>query len=138
MHWVGWSKVTKPKEDGGLGIQFAKGRNLALLAKLNWRFQTEGESLWAKVLKGKYCNSRRLTSKNMDKLPCLRVWSAMKEGTEIFQKGVRWTCGRESNLNFWFDSWLKFGALRQIIQGPISNEVMKLKVKDVVSANGWD
>ena len=44
-HWVSWEKVTKTKEKGGLGIQSAKGRNLALLAKLNWRFQTEGSSL---------------------------------------------------------------------------------------------
>ena len=51
MYWVGWGKVTNSKEDGGLGIQSAKGRNLTLLTKLNWRFQTEGESLWAKVLK---------------------------------------------------------------------------------------
>ncbi|KAK9988172.1 hypothetical protein SO802_028411 [Lithocarpus litseifolius] len=138
MHWVGWSKVTKPKEEKGLGLQSAKGRNLALLAKLNWRLQTEGESLWAKVLKGKYCSTRRVTSRNRDKLSCSRVWTAMKKGAVIFQKGVRWTCGRESNLDFWFDNWSKFGALRQIIQGPISSELMKLKVKDVVSANGWD
>ena len=38
IHWVNWEKVTKTKEEGGLGIQSAKGRNLALLAKLNWRY----------------------------------------------------------------------------------------------------
>ena len=36
-HWVNWEKVTKTKEEGGLGIQLTKGRNLALLAKLSWR-----------------------------------------------------------------------------------------------------
>ena len=41
MHWIGWEKVTKPKEEGGLGLQAAKGRNTSLLAKLNWRFQTD-------------------------------------------------------------------------------------------------
>ena len=45
MHWVGWGKITRPKNEGGLGIQAAKGRNLALLFKLNWRFHTEKESL---------------------------------------------------------------------------------------------
>ena len=44
MHWVGWRKITTPKDVGGLGLQTAKGRNTALLAKLNWRFHTEGES----------------------------------------------------------------------------------------------
>lgn len=44
MHWVGWKKVTKPKEDGGLGLQTAKGRNTTLLAKLNWRFHSESNA----------------------------------------------------------------------------------------------
>ena len=35
MHWVGWHKVTKSKSEGGLGLQTAKGRNIALLSKLN-------------------------------------------------------------------------------------------------------
>lgn len=30
MHWVGWDKVTKLKNERGLGIKVAKGRNLAL------------------------------------------------------------------------------------------------------------
>ena len=33
MHWVGWDKITRPKVEGELGIQSARGRNLALLAK---------------------------------------------------------------------------------------------------------
>ena len=35
LHLVGWSKIVRPKEDGGLRIQVAKVKNIALLAKLN-------------------------------------------------------------------------------------------------------
>ena len=35
MHWVGWRKVTRPKDERGLRLQTAKGRNTMLLAKLN-------------------------------------------------------------------------------------------------------
>ena len=45
MHWVNWDVVTKPKFLGGLGLQSTKGRNTALLAKLNWRFHTESDAL---------------------------------------------------------------------------------------------
>ena len=45
IHLVGWEKVTKSKEEGGLGLQIAKGRNVALSSKLNWRFHMEGEAL---------------------------------------------------------------------------------------------
>lgn len=34
MHMVCWSKITKPKARGGLGIQDTKGRNLTLAPKL--------------------------------------------------------------------------------------------------------
>lgn len=44
IHWVSWDKVTKPKEEGRLGLQAAKGRNVALLSKLNWRFHTKREA----------------------------------------------------------------------------------------------
>ncbi|KAK9984570.1 hypothetical protein SO802_034095 [Lithocarpus litseifolius] len=45
IHWVGWHKVTKPKDRGGLGLQTARGRNTALLAKLNWRLHNEKDTL---------------------------------------------------------------------------------------------
>ena len=44
IHWVGWQKVAKPKK-GVLGLQATRGRNIALLLKLNWRFHVEKESL---------------------------------------------------------------------------------------------
>ena len=61
--------MTKPKKDGGLGLQIARGRNIAMLAKLNWRLNTEKAAPWSKVLQAKYYNSRRLNAANVDKLP---------------------------------------------------------------------
>ena len=49
MHLVGWNKIIKPKEEGGSGIQATNAKNIALLAKLNWRMFHERESLWAKT-----------------------------------------------------------------------------------------
>lgn len=63
MQWVGWGKKTKPKKERGLGLHLAKGRNLALLAKLNWRFHNEENILWRKILEKKYLTPRRLASK---------------------------------------------------------------------------
>ena len=45
MHLVGWGKIIRPKEEGGLGIQSTRAKNLALLAKLNWRLYHEKEAL---------------------------------------------------------------------------------------------
>ena len=35
MHLVGWNKIVKFKEEGGLGFQAARAKNIALLSKLN-------------------------------------------------------------------------------------------------------
>ena len=45
LHLVGWNKIIQPKEEGGLGIQVARAKNVALLAKLNWRLNQEKEAL---------------------------------------------------------------------------------------------
>ena len=50
LHVVVWKKIIKPKNEGGLGLQSAKEKNIALLAKLNWRLHFEKESIWARVL----------------------------------------------------------------------------------------
>ena len=105
FHWVGWDKVTKPKEERGLGLHSAKGKNIALLAKLHWRLQTEFEASWVKVLKMKYCNQRRRVAANANKLPCSSIWSAMKRGRDTFNKGSRWQVGKDSVLNVWHSNW---------------------------------
>ena len=43
--------MTKPKKMEGLGFQSRRGKNTALLAKLNRRFHTEEEAPWVKVLR---------------------------------------------------------------------------------------
>ena len=60
----------RPKEDGGLGIQVAKAKNLALLTKLNWRMYQEKKTLWAKVILKKYCSPSRMRARDPNALPC--------------------------------------------------------------------
>ena len=45
LHLVGWNKIIQSKKEGGLGIQAARAKNVALLAKLNWRLNQEKEAL---------------------------------------------------------------------------------------------
>ena len=100
IHWVGWHKVVKPKKERGLGLQAARGKNIALLSKLNCRFHVEKESLWVRVLRVKYCSNHRLCSSNANRLPYCQTWSAMKKGMETFNRGIKWVVGRNINLNF--------------------------------------
>ena len=110
LHLVGWSKIIMSKEDGGLGIQQARAKNIALLAKLNWRLYHEKDALWTKVILNKYCSRARRISKDLDKLLCSSVWTTIKAGFPVFEKGVCWTAGTNSKLPFWGSKWMK-GAL---------------------------
>ena len=93
MHWVGWDKVTKSKVEGGLGLQSVKGRNLAYLSKLNWRFHEEKNALCSHVLRKKYLSQRRLRSSNENLLPSSRTWKALQKGRVTFEVGTRWILG---------------------------------------------
>ena len=61
LHLISWRKIIKPKKEGGLGIFALEPMNKALLAKLNWRFHKESNSLWAHVFAQKYTRRRNST-----------------------------------------------------------------------------
>ncbi|KAK4566291.1 hypothetical protein RGQ29_002508 [Quercus rubra] len=114
MHLVNWGKVTKPKAKGGLGLQEAKGRNLALVAKLCWRMESSNIAKWAEVLKIKY--RRRAEPSKRAKS---RIWAAVTKGIRVCEKGTKWSIGSNSNLSFWNDKWLNTGTIRSLIEGPL-------------------
>ena len=138
MHWVKWDFVTKPKLLGGLGLQSAKGKNIALLAKLNWRFHIESDALWAKVLKYKYCTRQRVNLRNEARLLSSLIWKGLKKGEATFKQGIKWIPGHESNLNFWSNCWSNLGSIRALIQGPLPLDSANLKLKDVISLGRWN
>ena len=88
LHLIGCNKVVKSKEERGLGIHVARTKNIALLAKLNWRLYQEKESLWAKVMLRKYCSQSQQKAKDPDKLPCSPCWTVLKKGFPTFVEGL--------------------------------------------------
>jgi len=79
LHLIGWQKITKAKEEGGLGIQAAKPKNIALLAKLNWRFHAENSSLWVRVLTNKYRRRGRTSRSSTSFSYCSPTWAGLKK-----------------------------------------------------------
>ena len=109
-----------------------------MLAKLNWRFHSEKETLWARVLRNKYYTHRRISSVNRDKLPCSQVWKGMRKGQDVFNAGTKWVIGRDRDLRFWMDNWSSQGPIRNLVQGPLTKDEGDMKVKEVISANDWN
>nr|GEU88507.1 RNA-directed DNA polymerase, eukaryota [Tanacetum cinerariifolium] len=48
---VSWNKVLASKDKGGLGVSSFYALNRSMLVKWVWRFRTQPNSLWAKVIK---------------------------------------------------------------------------------------
>lgn len=62
----------------------------------------------------------------------------MKKGADTFNWGIKWVIGRNSNLNFWFDTWTFEGPICQMIQGPLSLEDQQLRIHDILKDGTQD
>ncbi|XP_022024308.1 uncharacterized protein LOC110924624 [Helianthus annuus] len=50
MNWVLWDVVTEPKTEGGLSLTRLELNNKALLVKWLWRYHSEQQALWRRVI----------------------------------------------------------------------------------------
>lgn len=101
---VGKSKIVKPKEEGGLGIQAGRAKNITLLSKLNWRMYQEQDAPWVKEILKKYCSTSRARLRDLEKLPSSPNWKAIKSGFPIFAKGIYWGISNGSGVRVWLDN----------------------------------
>uniref|UniRef100_A0A2N9FH95 Reverse transcriptase domain-containing protein n=1 Tax=Fagus sylvatica TaxID=28930 RepID=A0A2N9FH95_FAGSY len=54
MHLVNWTQICKPVQGGGLGVKNLRWFNKALRGKWLWRYGTERDAYWRKVVEIKY------------------------------------------------------------------------------------
>ncbi|XP_035846003.1 uncharacterized protein LOC110941011 isoform X1 [Helianthus annuus] len=112
MHWVAWDTVTRHIKDGGLGLNKLELVNRSLLTKWGWRFKTEGNNLWKKVIGALHSNRKGWECIPFKKsLP--RVWNNIAKifiNTNVagrplrnFMKG---SVGNGEEVAFWLDCWL--------------------------------
>jgi hypothetical protein len=97
---------------GGLRLYSTKSRNLALLAKLNWRVMEDSDALWAKTLKSKYCPSGIMDDRLRTCSSGSSNWKGLKVGHEVFRKGLRWVVNNGRSVSFWLIYGLVIGPLR--------------------------
>ena len=113
---------------GGLGIQEARAKNIALPSKLNWRMYHEQDALWAKVIINKYCANSRVRSRDPEKLPSSPNWKAINLGFSVFKKGIAWGIGNGAGVNLWMDNWVNGESLQAMIAiaSPLRQEELNL------------
>lgn len=109
--WVKWIDICQPKNVGGLGIKDIDLFNRSLLGKWLWRWRTEKNALWCRVINAKY-----------EADPCAKVspwWRSIQEAScfdevDWFQEGVQKFVRGGDSTKFWVENWSGAGVLREL------------------------
>ncbi|GMI75505.1 hypothetical protein like AT4G29090 [Hibiscus trionum] len=117
IRWVKWGNLIKPKEAGGLGLVDLRVKNRALLNKWLWRFSTDKECLWRKVIVAKYkLEDHCLIPNRLPEKAGSWVWknitTPLQSSNDRFTSNLRWALGDGSSIRFWIDYWTEVSSLK--------------------------
>jgi hypothetical protein len=89
MHLVNWDQICRPLRAGGLGIRNVLKFNKALLGKWLWRYVTESEALWYKIIKEEYEEQDGgWVSKEVSGPFGVGLWKHIRWGWDLFAQNV--------------------------------------------------
>ncbi|XP_057432959.1 uncharacterized protein LOC130725784 [Lotus japonicus] len=110
-HSIGWSKLCRSKQDGGLGLRRMYDFNKSLVMKLGWGLVSNPDALWARVLRDKYsCGNE--TIRTVQRRSCeSHVWRAIRSTWSDLEGNLRWRIGDGSSVRFWYDKWMFSGTV---------------------------
>ncbi|GJY01404.1 RNA-directed DNA polymerase, eukaryota, reverse transcriptase zinc-binding domain protein [Tanacetum coccineum] len=116
--WVKWSKVLCSKEKGGLGVSSLYALNRALMCKWVWRFTTQKNLLWTRVIKAIHGEDGKNGSGF--KVGYKSIWRSILQEVETLKiKGIHLNnfmqkkLGNGADTYFWEDLWHGDMVLKQ-------------------------
>nr|GEX26395.1 RNA-directed DNA polymerase, eukaryota, reverse transcriptase zinc-binding domain protein [Tanacetum cinerariifolium] len=115
MMLVKWNNVLASKEMGGLGVSSFYALNRALIFKWVWKFRTQGNFIWTKVIKALHGEDGNLNWPTTAKFPSNWL-DIIRSFSNLYNKGVdllgsiKKKIGNGENTMFWDELW-KGGVL---------------------------
>ncbi|XP_074301475.1 uncharacterized protein LOC141632870 [Silene latifolia] len=135
---MSWDVVTKEKSDGGLGLRSMRQVNTAFMAKLGWRMLSEPNSVWARVLRHKYCKGRCDAEMFQGKQVSSNVWKGIVEAVDVLKKGLRNSVGNGKSTLFWTVAWATARPLDTYSSMAIPTHLIGTSVEDMWDMeSGW-
>ncbi|CAL2232092.1 unnamed protein product [Prunus armeniaca] len=113
IHWLRWSKLCLPKQEGGLGFRNLYAFNMALLAKQLWRLIQTPTSLVARVMKARYFKNCSILEAQLGHSSSY-IWQSLCKARVIIEQGTRWRIGNGNSVRIWGDRWLPSSESFQI------------------------
>ena len=115
--WVNWKRALTSKDGGGLGISSLYAMNRGLLFKWVWRFFTQKQTLWSRVIQAIHgVNGKIGMSLSGRYKSCWLV--IVQELNVLLNKGInvmqylRRKIGNGEDTKFWEDKWCDGGMLK--------------------------
>lgn len=101
-HWVSWQNITKPVEEGGLGIRNLKYMQLAMVTKQIWNI-TQGCSLWSRYARSRYLKGHlRSTNKPF---PAGIRRDVFNKAKNLILDNTRWIPMDGKSIDLFKDNW---------------------------------
>ncbi|GJV40037.1 RNA-directed DNA polymerase, eukaryota [Tanacetum coccineum] len=105
--WVAWDKVLASKKKGGLGVSSFHALNRALLLKWVWRFVSQDDSLWFRVIQA--VHGSMIDTHSAQKAS---IWSSILKEVQLlktngfdFLSYCSKRIGDGISTRFWLDIW---------------------------------
>ena len=117
--WVAWSNTLNSKINGRLGLGSLRAQNLALLAKWWWRFKTEKEALWKRVVVALHGTSGLLDNRDMLTGNSSTWGKISRLGNELSNYNIdlknlfKKNMGDGRDRKFWTDDWTGNGPFEE-------------------------
>lgn len=103
---INWKTLCTPRLAGGLSFKSLVSMNEAFLLKLGWRILASLDSLWVKVMKGKYDRGQ------FQQFQCKcypydsKVWKDISSVWPILTSNIKFCLGNGEKIKFWKHTWL--------------------------------
>lgn len=91
--------------------------NQALLAKLGWRMLQNKDTIWSRLIRGKYCNNRADVDMFETRAGASSIWRGIVHGAKVLtlllKTGLRVDVGNGQSTFFWIhpdaENWTPHG-----------------------------
>ncbi|XP_026377772.1 uncharacterized protein LOC113272081 [Papaver somniferum] len=102
---IGWNKVCKPKELGGMAFRYLEKLNLALLTKLAWRLLNEKNALYTQIMENKYFKKNNILHQKIEAKNGSCIWNRITNGLAIIQQHYFMEVNNGKKTKIWLDGF---------------------------------
>lgn len=134
VHWIKWSKLCKPKNEGGMGFRDLQKFNNALLAKQVWRLMSNQDSLFGRFFKSKFFPQGTIFDAKENRGSF--AWKSILKGRDTIKKGMKWRIADGRSVRIFKDHWLPHQNHGRVLS-PIGVHCPETRVSSLIDEDLW-